>query len=538
MDVRSRYSGRQRSPYKSRSRSRSVSLGRSRRGRGSRSRERMKHQLSPLRDRRFDKSPVSRRGGRELHTASPRLTPPRVREPASRLHASGANVESGHSAYRLRQPEIQSAVHAVPESFFDMSTFVMSHPSPPLLPLTERFDRLTNAGTAVYNGRSYRRPNDSRHIPHLIITNNTKLPPATLIRQAKAISIVIERKLPFGKRRNDDDEPFGSSNLVVIIPRRPNEGFRPVFDRPEVKFYLNIIDEAEISKRLLDCVSTSAHSSRQPAPVVGRRSKGDHYQDVAVVVPGRFYGSRVDEQGRSRFVHPLDPSETPRNSSYFLHDDREEPNNSGRRDWVARAKYRSGGFRRDPDARNRSRSPPLPYRHNSPRVSSRSSVDGERWQHDKFEQLAHEDDGDAQSRITSTDPVHRTNHIGLSTSTGSGKPLPKPVPAPKPILWSTIGNDVTNGQTSGAGSGGPNKQDYTPQSSSGRSPIPPDAGDEPEDTESSKPTNTRLSDVNTSLRFDQGDQSMAHLETNNAMEYDTEDVRIDAEPVLDDAMDN
>lgn len=40
---------------------------------------------------------------------------------------------------------------------------------------------------------------------------------------------------------------------------------------------------------------------RQPAPTVGRRPRGDHYQDVAVVVPGRFYGSRVDEQGRSRF---------------------------------------------------------------------------------------------------------------------------------------------------------------------------------------------------------------------------------------------
>lgn len=488
--------------------------------------------MSPPRNRRFEKSPISRRGGHELLAGSPPLTPPRVRESVTRLRMGGPVVESGHSSYRLRQPEIQSTVHPVPESFFDMSTFVMSHPNPPLLPLTERFDRLTNAGTAVYNGRTFRRPNDSRHIPHLIITNNTKLPPATLIRQAKAISIVIERKLPLGKRRIGDNEPFSSSTVVVTIPRRPNEGIRPVFDRPEIKFYLSVLDEAEISKRLLNCVSTSANSSRQPAPVVGRRPRGDHYQDVAVVVPGRFYGSRVDEQGRSRFVHPLDPSETPRSSAYFLHDDREEPGSSGRRDWGARSKYRSGGFRREPDARNRSRSPPPSYRYNSPRVSTRSSVDSERWQHDKFEQLAHEEDGTVRSHAMGADNDHR----GLP-STGGGKPLPKPVPAPKPILWSTIGNDVTNGLATSTSSSGPGKQDYTPQSSSGRSPIPPDAGDEGEG-DSSKPTESKTSGADISPRFYQPDQSMDHLESGNPMEYDTEDVRIDAEPVLDETMEN
>ncbi|VDP79937.1 unnamed protein product [Echinostoma caproni] len=453
---------------------------------------------SPYPFSRLDRSPTSRRT-HETRARSPSLTPPRVRDTSSRLR-SGVNAESGHASYRLRQPEIQSTVHPVSESFFDMSTFVMSHPSPPSLPLTERFDRLTNAGTAVYNGRSYKRPNDSRHIPHLIITNNTKLPQATLIRQAKAISIVIERKLPMGKRRNEDSEPFDSRQpSLIIIPRRPNEGLRPVFDRSEIKFYLSVIDEAEISKRLLNCVSTTASSSRQPAPVVDRRTRGNQYQDEAVVVPGRFYGSRVDEQGRSRFVHPLDPSETPRSGAYFLHDDREEPNNnnSGRRDWAARAKYRSGGFRREPDARNRSRSPPPYYYQESPRVSSRPSVDTDRWQHDKFEELMHEDRG------THSRPSMDENDGVRHQPTGSvgGKPLPKPVPAPKPILWSTIGNDMTNGQANTIGS---NKHDYTPQSSSGRSPIPPD----PEDETGLKSTRTN----------------------------DNKDVRIDAEPVLDDTM--
>ncbi|VDP50009.1 unnamed protein product [Schistosoma curassoni] len=104
---------------------------------------------------------------------------------------------------RLRKPEIQSSVNPIADFQTEgvRSTARDSH-SP--ISLTERFTRLTNSGTAVYNKRRYGRFGDNHRLPHLILTNNTKLPPATLMRQSKEISIVIERTFPLSKFLSPD----------------------------------------------------------------------------------------------------------------------------------------------------------------------------------------------------------------------------------------------------------------------------------------------------------------------------------------------
>lgn len=93
---------------------------------------------------------------------------------------------------------------------------------------------------------------------------------------------------------------------------------------------------------------------------------------------------------------------------------------------------------------------PLGYRRRSPspsrrrsgdtsppaRYHKRASVDtAGRWLHDKFAELegGPTDDGAA-------DNVKQSSTV------------PKPVPAPKPILWSTIGREIVNGEAKGAAS--------------------------------------------------------------------------------------
>ncbi|CAH8461746.1 unnamed protein product [Heterobilharzia americana] len=336
---------------------------------------------------------------------------------------------------RLRKPEIQSSVNPITDFQTEgvRSTIRGSHSS---ISLTERFTRLTNSGTAVYNKRRYGRFGDNHRLPHLILTNNTKLPLATLMRQAKEISIVIERTFPLDvdlspleKSRTFD---FRSSQLT--IPRRTNEGHKPIFDRPGMKFYNTVAEEANIYKRLADTISSS--NSRKSQKLESKRES--EYHDISHFTgPGRFYGSRVDERFLdSKRTYPLDPSEIPKGQSYYLHDDRADDGYGPRRrrNNTQPDRLYSSSYRRD-------RRPQRPSRSPSRSRSSRLDVTTKKWLHDKFEEI----EGDSSSQ----------------------KPVPMPVPAPKPILWSTIGKEIVNGKKTTLSE----DQNYSPNSAANQSPL-------------------------------------------------------------------
>ncbi|CAH8467040.1 unnamed protein product [Heterobilharzia americana] len=215
---------------------------------------------------------------------------------------------------------------------------------------------------------------------------------------------------------------FRSSQLT--IPRRTNEGHKPIFDRPGMKFYNTVAEEANIYKRLADTISSS--NSRKSQKLESKRES-----------PGRFYGSRVDERFLdSKRTYPLDPSEIPKGQSYYLHDDRADDGYGPRRrrNNTQPDRLYSSSYRRD-------RRPQRPSRSPSRSRSSRLDVTTKKWLHDKFEEI----EGDSSSQ----------------------KPVPMPVPAPKPILWSTIGKEIVNGKKTTLSE----DQNYSPNSAANQSPL-------------------------------------------------------------------
>ncbi|TGZ68822.1 hypothetical protein CRM22_004057 [Opisthorchis felineus] len=480
---------RHRSPNSSESRSRSRSpISRRMHRRRSSSRERLRSSDSYTRDRAAGLSkPTKDLTTQYGSTARDRsLSPVRGTSP----FPSAAHMDS---MTRLRQPEIQSSVYYVPDFQNESGRFSSSHVNPPPITLTERFARLTASGTTVYNKRYPGKLLDTRRIPHLIITNNSQLPPATLLRQAKAISIVIERKIPPGRKRTADVD---TSLDTLFIPRRSTEGQKPVFDRPEIRFYRVSSDESLISERLLDCInsSSSKHDSK-------RHPTSSQYHDVVVIGAGRFYGSRVEQSGAGpRNVHPLDPLDTPRNSSYFLHDVRGELDLTSRRSWrtqfasqAAALEKLASGYRRE--YRDR-RSPGSPERPNSPRgFSPRRNyrgMDSGRWQHDKFEELERQE--------------------APSQSKEPSKAVPKPVPAPKPILWSTIGKEINTVTRNNS-----NEEVHFSNS-----------------FEDGSPRSVRSSQSSKTAGVNRRSETEKGFVRND----DSEDVRIDMEPVLDETIDD
>ncbi|KAF5400313.1 hypothetical protein PHET_05579 [Paragonimus heterotremus] len=468
-----RTGGRHRSPYGSRSRSRSPTLSKRMAHRLSSSREHYRSALSP-RDRR-----------------------PQVYDVAVRDRSASPKPYLSSSLLpdkRLQKPEVEPSVCYLPDFQTDSGRFLSSHVNPPPITLSERFTRITASGTAVYNRRLPGRSFDTRRIPQLIIANNTQLPPATLFRQAKSISVVVERKFPRGKKRSVDDEPHSPS---FRIPRRSSEGLKPVFDRPEIKFYRSAADEALIAKRLLDCIAPTGRSRQADSAALSKPQ-----YDVIAIAPSRFYGCRVDDSGSgSRYSHPLDPLETPRNPAYFMHDTRDDTDLTSRRNWRTRFPNSTAGYRRD--FRDR-RSPGSPERPHTQRADSLRTFGGDRWQHDKFEQLEYEEGKSEPQQM-------------------AAKPVPKPVPAPKPILWSTIGKEISNGEVVKRRSDPSDA--YTPADA-----LSSDLGPDNR-RHSSKSSNAGANAQNSSTTSqEKWHRSLHPLD-------DSEDVRIDAEPVLDETMD-
>nr|CAH8820065.1 unnamed protein product [Trichobilharzia regenti] len=453
--------------YTSRSRSKSSGFGSPRRKHRSRSKER----YAPY-------SSMWERSRERSHSKKFDCSPRRSVSPA----------EQKSRFSRLKKPEIQSSINPITDFQTGgvRSTTRRSH-SP--ITLTERFTRLTNSGTAVYNKCRYGRFGDNHRLPHLILTNNTKLPPATLMRQAKEISIVIERTFPVDVNLStlEKSGTFDVPISEVKIPRRPNEGHKAIFDLPGIKFYNTVADEALIYKRLSDTISSA--SSRKPNHSETKRES--EYHDISHFTgPGRFYGSRVDERLMdSKRTYPLDPSETPRGQSYYLHDDRADDGYGTRRRLNNSRSERlySSSYQRD----RRSRRPsPSPTRSRP----SRSDLTSKKWLHDKFEEI--EKDNSSQ------------------------KPVPMPVPAPKPILWSTIGKEINGKKTVLS-----DDQNYSPNSAANQSPIT-DSNDNPIGSPVTKAqTDVSNTQVNSNTKVSNKDD-----------QYNSEVIHLDVDQVFDESM--
>ncbi|CAH8834321.1 unnamed protein product [Trichobilharzia szidati] len=313
---------------------------------------------------------------------------------------------------------------------------------------------------------------------------------ATLMRQAKEISIVIERTFPVDVNLShlEKSETFDVRISEVKIPRRPNEGHKAVFDLPGIKFYNTVADEALIYKRLADTIS-SASSRKSNHSETKRESE---YHDISHFTgPGRFYGSRVDERLMdSKRTYPLDPSETPRGQSYYLHDDRADDGYGTRRRLNNSRSDRlySSSYQRDRRSRRLSPSP-------SRSRPSRSDLTSKKWLHDKFEEI--EKDNSSQ------------------------KPVPMPVPAPKPILWSTIGKEINGKKTVLS-----DDQNYSPNSAANQSPMT-DSNDNrigsPKTKAQTDTSNIQVNSSNTKV-------------SNKDDQYNSEVIHLDVDQVFDESM--
>lgn len=133
-----------------------------------------------------------------------------------------------------------------------------SPPPAPMPPLSERFEALLRS-TLRQGRRDY---GVLGGLAHLILTNRPKLPLPTLMREAKELSVVIDRNLPPGSYLYSNIvallESVMTEYLIVeiadpnaeisfnldfgikfVIPFPRNTGTKPVFDRPEVSLHFH-----------------------------------------------------------------------------------------------------------------------------------------------------------------------------------------------------------------------------------------------------------------------------------------------------------
>ncbi|VDM01403.1 unnamed protein product [Schistocephalus solidus] len=102
--------------------------------------------------------------------------------------------------------------------------------SPTVPTLDERFRQLVE--TVSRRKPEYGVPGG---LAHLVLSNRPRMPLPTLIRQARELSVVIERQLPpeIANPKATIVFDLDIRRAPLVLPRSPNEGSRPVFDRPE-----------------------------------------------------------------------------------------------------------------------------------------------------------------------------------------------------------------------------------------------------------------------------------------------------------------
>nr|CDS34641.2 hypothetical transcript [Hymenolepis microstoma] len=347
---RSRSRNRRQSRSHSRSRSRSISYRRRRRSSRTPSYRPPPRRRPFGRPRRFS-PPFSRRG---------RVGPTR-RSPA---------------AHHVRSPPARTRPPSPPPMMQRSRPTKSSPPPAPMPPLSVRFENVVKSTLR----RGLREYGVLGGLAHLILTNRCKLPLPTLMREAKELSVVIERNLPPDITDPNAKISFNvDMGVKLLIPYPPNAGAKPVFNRPEIPVYKTIDDEKKIAERIMSALK--AEQAENHTVDTNNRSN--------VVSERNQNAKRGSAFSR---LGPLNPLEVPKGSAYFMHDDRDDPYQTGRSKNFRSVRRRRDDF--DGIISSLLSSDSLLYQSSrrgqndrSAGRSNRFSRDEGQWCHDKFLEL-------------------------------------------------------------------------------------------------------------------------------------------------------
>ncbi|KAL5971196.1 hypothetical protein TSMEX_001055 [Taenia solium] len=276
-------------------------------------------------------------------------------------------------------------------------------------PLNERFEGLLEA-TLRQRRREYGVPGG---LAYLLLTNRPKLPLPTLMREAKELSVVIERNLPPEVADPTAEISFNVDlGVNFVFPHPPNAGTKPVFDREELPIFNKPEDLEKITERAAVSLAAIAANRMGPQPPASA------YGEVNSNNNGNTNNLDRSDRLRRGTSNPLD---VPKGSAYFMHDDRDgRPYGWRRRDfnepyprenWRQRRldyEYREiegyqGSNRRwtrrsDEERGDRTVEGGRRWGYRSMRHGGREEVQEERWCHDKFLELEGEtNNGDADT---------------------------------------------------------------------------------------------------------------------------------------------
>ncbi|KAH9283823.1 hypothetical protein ECG_03915 [Echinococcus granulosus] len=283
-------------------------------------------------------------------------------------------------------------------------------------PLNERFEGLVEA-TLRQRRREYGVPGG---LAYLLLTNRLKLPLPTLMREAKELSVVIERNLPPEVADPTAEISFNVDlGVNFVFPHPPNAGTKPVFDREEIPTFNKPEDLEKITERAaasLAAIAANRMGSQPPNSAYGEINNNINNNTNNLDRSDRLRrGNAFSHLGLSS---PLD---VPKGSAYFMHDDRDgRPYGWRRRDfnepyprdtWRQRRldyEYREtegyrGANRRwtrrsDEERGDRSVEGGRRWGYRSMRYGGREEVEEARWCHDKFLELeGDKNDGDAEA---------------------------------------------------------------------------------------------------------------------------------------------
>ncbi|VDM30946.1 unnamed protein product [Hydatigera taeniaeformis] len=272
-------------------------------------------------------------------------------------------------------------------------------------PLNERFEGLVES-TLRQRRREYGVPGG---LAYLLLSNRLKLPLPTLMREAKELSVVIERNLPPEVADPTAEISFNVDlGVNFVFPHPPNAGTKPVFDREEIPIFNKPEDLEKVTER------AAASLAAITANRMGSHPPANTYGEVNTYSNGN--ANNLDRSDRLRrgsaFSHlsTSNPLDVPKGSAYFMHDDRDgRPYGWRRRDfnepysrdnWRQRRldyEYREtegyqGGTRRwtrrsDEERGDRMVESGRRWGYRSMRHGGREEVEEARWCHDKFLEL-------------------------------------------------------------------------------------------------------------------------------------------------------
>ncbi|KAM3175922.1 hypothetical protein ACTXT7_007523 [Hymenolepis weldensis] len=287
--------------------------------------------------------------------------PRRFSPPFSRRGRGGPTRRSP-AAHHIRPSPVRTRPPSPPPM---MQRFRPTKSSPPPAPMPLLSVRFENVVKSTLR-RGLREYGVLGGLAHLILTNRSKLPLPTLMREAKELSVVIERNLPSDIADPNAKISFNvDMGVKLLIPYPPNAGAKPVFDRPEIPVYKTADDEKKIVEQIAAALKAEQAENHT----------GDTNNRIGVI-PER--NQRIKRGSAFSRLGPLNPLEVPKGSAYFMHDDRDDPYQSGRG-----RNFRGGRRRRDDDYQGSRRG----KNDRGAGRSNRFSRDEGQWCHDKFLEL-------------------------------------------------------------------------------------------------------------------------------------------------------